>query len=217
MSSSKADELELIVKPDEPLPPAFACKSLSAPCIASATECASRPRRSHVQLLDLVRDTKATSVPTEVVDDSPLAKQDEDCEKELRKQEKLRSRLDAEASVGVHSALIGGFALSLVPEVKDMGAMSTWQRWVFVACMTLSGSLCLLTVATSGTIYWAGTHLLSATKESVRAENDLFRAFWKQPALRAARRYSRLAFKRPYLGSLPALTRSSTITPSLWP
>ena len=34
------------------------------------------------------------------------------------KQEKLRTRLDAEMSVGVSSALIGGFALSLVPEAR---------------------------------------------------------------------------------------------------
>ena len=111
----------------------------------------------------------------------------------IAKQEKLRSRLDAEAMVGGSSALIGGFALSLVPEVSNVTSVAA--QWVFVCCMSISGALCLLSVVTSGTIYWAGTHLLSATQETVSVENDLFRAFWKQPALKKARRYARRAFQ----------------------
>lgn len=118
---------------------------------------------------------------------------DDDGDAAIAKQDKLRSRLDAEASVGVSSALVGGFALSLVPTVSDMTSNAT--PWIFLGCMSLSGSLCLLTVVTSCTIYWAGTHLLSATKERVSAENDLFRAFWKQPALRLARTATRRAFQ----------------------
>ena len=110
----------------------------------------------------------------------------------LAKQDKLRSRLEAEASVGVIAALIGSFALSLIPEAKEMG---TSGRWWFVLCMATSGSLCLLTVITTGTIYWAGTHLMSATKKSVREENDVFRKFWKLFVMRAARTGSRRAFQ----------------------
>lgn len=111
----------------------------------------------------------------------------------LAKQDKLRSRLDAEASVGVSSALIGGFALSLVPEVQNM--TDATAQWMFVGFMACSASLCLLSVVASGTIYWAGTHLLSASKERVSAENDLFRDFWKLPALCSARKYARRAFQ----------------------
>ena len=135
----------------------------------------------------------------------------------VAKQDKLRSRLDAEASVGVSSALIGGFALSLVPEVGSVTSTST--QWLFVGCIAFSGSLCLLSVVTSGTIYWAGTHLLSASKERVSLENDLFREFWKQPALRSARKFARRAFQASiplFLAGIGALvfarTESSEMT-----
>ena len=124
------------------------------------------------------------------------------------KQQKLRMRLDAEASVGVSSALVGGFALSLVPEgvlfrkaLKDSAASSSSAESlsaagvIFVCCMAACGCLCLLTVITSGTIYWAGNHLLSATKVTVDDENDLFRRMWKMREVRIARHCARRAFQ----------------------
>ena len=115
-------------------------------------------------------------------------------ESAIAKQEKLRSRLDAEASVGVSAALVGSFALSLLVEAKDMEDGSSVQ-WMFVLFMATSGSLCLVAVITTGTIYWAGTHIMSATLDNVAQENDLFRAFWKLGAMRAARTGARRAFQ----------------------
>ena len=133
-------------------------------------------------------------------------------DKQVAKQDKLRSRLVAEGSVGVSAALVGGFALSLITEGAGMESGSALQ-WVFVVSMALSGALCLATVLTSGTIYWAGMHLLSAQMKTVRAENDLFREFWKTPALCRARTFSRRAFHLAFpvfLAGITALVYSNT-------
>ena len=113
-------------------------------------------------------------------------------DKQVAKQDKLRSRLDAEASIGVSAALVGGFALSMLAGAGDMAGAT---QWVFVLCMSACGSLCLAAVVTTGSIYWAGMHLLSATCETVRVENDMFRRFWKMGALCQARRLSRRGFQ----------------------
>ena len=93
-----------------------------------------------------------------------------------RKHEKMRMRLEAEASLGVQAALIGSFALTMLPEAKEMEHA---RQWLFVCSMAAAGVLCLLCVITSGTIYWAGLHLLSATKNTIQEEVDMFRLFWK--------------------------------------
>ena len=93
-----------------------------------------------------------------------------------RKHEKMRMRLEAEASLGVQAALIGSFALTMLPEAKEMEHA---RQWLFVCSMAAAGVLCLLCVITSGTIYWAGLHLLSATKNTTQEEVDMFRLFWK--------------------------------------
>lgn len=124
---------------------------------------------------------------------------------DLRKQEKLQLRLDAEASIGVSAALIGGFALSLIPEARSMepsaddvsgGTVSSlFRRDFFVLAMALAGSLALFALVVSGSVYWAGKHLLSATCKTVAAENDLFRRWWKLPKSQRARWMSRRAFE----------------------
>eukprot|EP00966_Prymnesium_polylepis_P279585 6458920-Prymnesium_polylepis.2 len=59
------------------------------------------------------------------------AKKRSPLDRAIAKQEKLRSRLDAEVSVGVSAALVGSFALSMVVEAKDMKDGSLVQ-WLFL-------------------------------------------------------------------------------------
>jgi hypothetical protein len=63
--------------------------------------------------------------------------------------------------------------------------------------MVLAGSLSLYGVMVSGATFWAGKHLLSATKKNggLKAENDMFRHWWKLPETRFARNTMRKAFK----------------------
>ena len=47
-------------------------------------------------------------------------------------------RLDAESSIGVSAALIGGFSLTLLGEADNMGPVS---QWIFVVASALCGAL----------------------------------------------------------------------------
>ena len=113
------------------------------------------------------------------------------------KQEKLKLRLDAEAALGVTASITAGFALSLIPESSDMGG--SWQtQYAFVLFLTLAGCLALFSVITTAAIYWGGMHLLSAQKDSVREENDLFREFWKSKDLTWARYAARSSYEASF-------------------
>mmetsp|Transcript_46312 Transcript_46312/g.130946 ORF Transcript_46312/g.130946 Transcript_46312/m.130946 type:complete len:191 (+) Transcript_46312:109-681(+) len=109
------------------------------------------------------------------------------------KQEKLHFRLEAEASIGVSAALIGGFALSLIVEAKEFER--ELSKWLFVIAMGFGGSLCLFSVVVSASVYWVGKHLLSASLSTVKGENDLFRKWWKTRMSRFARKGARHAFE----------------------
>ena len=114
---------------------------------------------------------------------------------EASKAEKFKLRLDAESSVGVSAALVGSFALSLVPNAKDID--SGWQQWGYVLGLALSGALCLGAMIVTATIYWAGCHILSASnkQQSVYLDNMRFKTFWKHESFSRARRWSRRAFQ----------------------
>jgi len=116
---------------------------------------------------------------------SSLASGDDDIETKKReaKYGKLRARLDAEISIGVTCTLVAGFALTLIVEA---GGMIPALQWIFVCSLCLCAACCLFVVLFTGHVYWAGTHVLSATMNG-RREVDVFRRFWKLPHLRRAR------------------------------
>eukprot|EP00947_MAST-08B_sp_MAST-8B-sp1_P006621 g6621.t1 len=108
------------------------------------------------------------------------------------KKDKFSRRLDAESSIGVSAALIGGFSLTLLGEADNMGPVS---QWIFVVASALCGALGLWTVVMTSVLYWGGQHVLSATRPTVHEENRLFKAFWENPVVRFTRTYTRICFQ----------------------
>ena len=143
-------------------------------------------------------------------DDSAFPNGPNGLDAQSAKKEKLKLRLEAEASIGVSAALIGGFALSLIPEASGMPDLT---QWIFVMSMALTGSLCLFTLIVTGSVFWAGHHLLSASKATIKQENDLFRDFWTLRELRFARWACRAAYEFSipvFLGGAAALVQGTT-------
>lgn len=70
------------------------------------------------------------------------------------KREKMRMRLDAEGSIGMTCAFIGGFALSLFSELE--AEMDDYIRWTFAVALCISGAACLFVVLVTGHLFWAG-------------------------------------------------------------
>ena len=98
-------------------------------------------------------------------------------DEQKRKHDKFILRLDAETAMMVTSALVGGFALSLIPSGVDLEKGSACQ-WIFYLALNITGAFNLLSTVVIGYIVWGGNHVLSITKkEGCGVENDVFRSF----------------------------------------
>ncbi len=118
--------------------------------------------------------------------------QDLDAELQSRKQNKLQLRLNAEVAQAAQAAIVGGFALSMIPSGSDLE--QPW-RVLYLVGLAACGALNLFGMLTLGHVNWVGLHLLSASKDSIAAENDLFRDFWKHTSTRRGLLWSRQAIR----------------------
>eukprot|EP00808_Paulinella_micropora_P029621 g34380.t1 len=109
-----------------------------------------------------------------------------------RRLEKYKLRLEAETGLGVSAALIGGFSFSLLAEAREMNGIDSL---LFSYAMGAAGALSLFTVIVSTSLFWSGLHILSASRDTVEQEVELFKTFWKDRKLQLARTCSRRTFQ----------------------
>lgn len=140
-----------------------------------------------------------------------------------RKKDVIGRRMDAISNISVNSALVAGFALSLLPSASGSGfEKGSAKQAAYVLCLALCGVMNLASTIVLNVVSWSGNHLLSATKRGkefgkatdktgVELENDLFRGFWKTGFVIRARvraRHAHYASIIPFLGAVALLADS---------
>eukprot|EP00937_MAST-01D_sp_MAST-1D-sp2_P003758 g3758.t1 len=136
--------------------------------------------------------------------------------------EGYKSRLDAEASIAVVSALFASSALSMVDNMNDnvlasgpsfamLPMLVPLMLSMRVVVLILVAGLNLFCVLVSSMVYFAGQRILSRSRHARAANLAKFKQFWDQPMVELIRRLSRELF----VFSIPLFLFTSTAHPLL--
>ena len=117
--------------------------------------------------------------------------------------EKFVHKIEAETSMGVISAFLGGFAFTMVSDFDaSKFSLLPFSGPIYLFLLTTVSALTLGAVLLDATMYFASKRMLAGRmKQSPEQVASNFEAFWSDPAVELTRRLTRDLF----IASVPLL------------